>query len=200
MSTSRGGAPRPTADWRRDSNTLLSIALYGGLLHQWDLSGPECFWEDVPSPAGTELGIYGTAEALARLGHQVDVYLPQVPPARYGGVRYLPPARFPRREYAVVVSVPYAHPFSERHAPLQVVLGPSQDLVGIEASPHVDRCMTYSRYVRDKLLARHPDYAGKFWVTRNGEWLARYHVPLDEPRQRHRLVWASSPDRGLYHL
>lgn len=164
------------------------------------MSGPECFWEDIPSPAGTELGIYGTAEGLAGLGHLVDVYLPRIDPRRYRGVRYLAPESFPHREYDVVVSVHYAHPFEKRHARLQVVLGPSQDLVGIERAPHVDRCMTYSRYVRDKLLARHPAYVDKMWVTRNGEWLERYHTPLERRRDYHRLVWASSPDRGLHHL
>lgn len=193
----------------------MRVAIYAGWLHQWELAGPECFWEDIPSPAGTELGIYGTSEAMARCGHSVTVYMPG-PTGRHGLVEYMDPkyfistARLTR--YDVVVAIHDSRIFGiPFEAGLKVTLAPSQSLL-LPPRVKVDRFFTYSRWSVDNILKNEPHAErDKFWITRNGEWLARYgwHLEgrdwqppafLTAPRNRKHLVWASSPDRGLWHM
>lgn len=180
----------------------MKMLLYAAGLHQWRPSNPTCWWRDIPSPAGTELGIYGYCKAMADRGHHVTVVMPTNPPGLYDGVEYLnPPYDIPKGEFDAIVSVHYADPLRDRYAPLQACLALSHHMVGIETvDQYVDKYMTPSRWGRERLMASHPGIdSSKFWITRIGVWLDQFKQQKCV-RDPHHLVWASSPDRGLWHM
>lgn len=194
----------------------MNIAIYAGWLHQWELAGPACFWEDIPSPAGTELSIYGTSEALARCGHSVTVYMPG-PTGKHGLVEYMDPRYFVSTarltRYDVVVAIHDSRIFGiPFEAGLKVTLAPSQSLL-LPPGVQVDRYFACSNWSIENVMRHEPcAERERFWVTRNGQWLERYGwlndmdagwVLPEHRRMLHNpthLVWASSPDRGLWHM
>jgi len=182
----------------------MRIALFGASMTHWGRLTPACLFEDVPSPAGSELSMLGIALALAKRGHEVKVFC-DCEPGLYDGVEYYRPemtlAILTAQEFDVLVSWQDAGVFMYPvKAKLKVLMSQSAHLGLGVAQDRVDRYFSISRFSAKTLLDSDP-YAdpSKMWVTRNGVFLDRYRGFVHEhnPKQ---LVWASSPDRGLHHL
>lgn len=182
----------------------MRIALFGVGMTHWGRLNPRCLFEDRPSPAGSELAMLGIGLELARLGHNVKVFC-DCEPGLYSGVEYYRPEMalpiLTAQDFDVLVSWQDASVFMYPvKAKLKVLMCQGAHLGLGAAQDKVDRYFAISRFSAKTLLDSDP-YADptKMWVTRNGVFLDRY--PQDENwHNPKRLVWASSPDRGLTHL
>lgn len=199
----------------------MRIVMFGASMRQWGKMNPNCLFEDLPSPAGSEMAMIGVARELAKRGHHVKVFT-DCEAGVYDGVEYFRPELglpiLTQVEHDVVVSWGDASPFLYPiKAKLRVLMSQGAHLNLGSAAENVDRYFSISRFSAKTLLDSDP-YADpkKMWVTRNGVYLSRFqweglvdaeaHEVVYEPpkvrevRDRHHLVWASSPDRGLHHL
>lgn len=155
---------------------------------------------------GGETAMIQVSRALAKLGHSVTVFH-DCPPGRYDGVDYLPrnllPALICQLEHDVYVSwdEPHAFRWADRSALHVLAFQLNDSLVGVfdhaidlyfhPSEWHVERFLTlYPELSRDKCRARFT----------NGIDLSRYVSSEPLLRQGHRIIYSSSPDRGLHHL
>lgn len=183
----------------------MRIALYGAAMRQWGRINPRCLFEDYPSPAGSELAMLGIAKALSDRGHDVKVFC-DCEPGVYDGVEYYRP----ELALPILTSVPHDVVVSwsdpgiflyPADIKLKVLMVQSSRMGLGQAAEKVDRYFAISRTSAQMLLDSDA-YAdpAKMWVTRNGVFLSRYANLKGIQHNRHHLVWASSPDRGLHHL
>lgn len=177
--------------------------MYATAMRHWGKLSPRCLFEDVPSPAGSEIAMMSVARELAARGHTVRVFA-DCDPGLYDGVEYLRAELalplLTQVEHDVIVSWQDAGLFLYPvKAKLKVLMCQGSQLALGQASEHTDRYFAISRYSA-KLLLESDAYASpdKMWVTRNGVYAKRF-TP-HSGHNRHQLVWASSPDRGLHHL
>lgn len=189
----------------------MRIAMYGGALRHWGLLYPQALDEHYPSPGGTETAMMNVARALARRGHQVSVFA-ECEPGTYEGVDYLKADTalwlLSMVQWDVLVSWQDTAIFlNPVKAKLKVLMSEST-LLGVAQTDYaIDRYFGISRFSAKVLLDGDP-YARpeKMWITRNGVDVKRFEDAekrRDEAgvtRNPHRMVWASSPDRGLHHL
>lgn len=189
----------------------MRIAMFGGSLRHWGMLYPNALTDDVPSPGGTELAMMQVSRSLARRGHHVTVFA-ECEPGIYEGVEYLKADiaiyLMSQLQYDVVVSwqdsTLFVHPIKAR---LKVLMNQSAHLGLGQAAPFVDRYFGISRFSAKLLLDSDP-YAdpSKMWITRNGVDPKKFEEAEQRAqaqgieRNNHRLLWASSPDRGLHHL
>lgn len=174
---------------------------------EWFYNSP-----DHPGIGGSETMHCEMAWRLAARGHQVTSYAP-VPPESRGQVwrgvlwRHLDDIDYTQGGVWVFVrGMEWLERFTP--TPAQRVWCVFQDvdlLVPWEEAwlPKVDRiiglCATHCEYLQDK----HPTFAAKVYQSRNGLRGDLVDAVLVEPRplrNPHRLMYASSPDRGLYGL
>lgn len=158
---------------------------------------------------GRETAVLRIAQEMAALRWHVALYTKTTVPTFYGeGIVWAQadPAYLPSlSRYDVVVAVDDASIFHTVRARLNVL----HHQYAAPATPigrlgrKIDAHMLLSTFQRESLQAADqgvdPD---KCVVLSNGLDLARYDdIPLDDaPTIPGRLVWSSSPDRGLHHL
>jgi glycosyltransferase involved in cell wall biosynthesis len=180
----------------------------------WNFSSP-----DDPGIGGSETAVVETAWRLARRGHEVVVYapIPSESPSEWRGTRWLPitangerpqfPVDYSRpglwlisRDISVLDNFPVEHP--GQHLALT-----AQDVhyayLNEERWKKLDRfialCPTHQRFTK----LEYPKFAHKVSLGFNGirrdiiEEIESVNLP---PRNPRRIIFASSPDRGLLNL
>ncbi len=152
---------------------------------------------------GTETGVIRMAECLTALGHDVTVFTPMPnPPA--SKPTYLPLAAVEQHPGVdVFISIRdwipcmYRIPASKR----MMWTGDSYDqfcnfgLGDKRVAEVVDNLLTVSPWQADQLCERSGYPRSKAWVIENGIELD--HFKGSEPRARKRLIYSSTPHRGL---
>jgi glycosyltransferase involved in cell wall biosynthesis len=195
-------------------NEKLRIVMYAANLRHWGALDPKALFEDVPSPAGTEIAMMGVARSLAARGHRVTVFA-SCDGGTYDGVDYITPdlalPLLSTLESDVVVSWQdpsvFLYPIKTK---LRILMSQSTQLGLGQTAERVDRYFSISKFSAETLLDGDP-YAdpSKMWITRNGIALERFHhfnrngtlrYEPDKSERPHSLAWLSSPDRGLHHL
>lgn len=183
----------------------MRIAMHAVTLRHWGALHPTAPFEDVPSPAGTELAMLAVSYGLAKLGHQVRVFA-NCEGQTVRGVEFFPAemamVMLTTVEHDVVVSWQdpsiFLYPIK---AKLKVLISESTQLGVGQVASKIDRILAISRKSAELLLNSDP-YAdpNTVWITRNPVILERFRSLDDIERNPHRMVWGSSPDRGLHHL
>lgn len=189
----------PAVDARRlRGDNALSIAIYTG--PAWELWSPADI--EHRSLGGSETAAVRLAEALAADGHAVEVFA-DVLPCEHELVNFRPYSEFdPRvRRDAVIVSRRPEILHEEIAAAVTLLWMHDVDhgdLLTADLAARVDGVMGLSMWHREHLLAKYPFLDGKLTVTRNGI-TSRYFTEAigDEVRDPRRVIYSSSPDRGL---
>lgn len=157
---------------------------------------------------GSETAAVRLGEELARLGYRV-VTFGRCEERVQGGVEYLDHGRF-----ASFAATHHADAFVvSRYAPLlDAPLRAARrylwvhDVCAIDAAdaqgdrvrrhyPRLDRVVCLSEWHREAFAAHHGVSPERIVVARNGVDPERFARPVE--RRRHRLIYSSSPDRGL---
>lgn len=68
---------------------------------------------------------------------------------------------------------------------------------GVEAHDRYEKVMALSEFHKGYLIGLYGIPEQKIWVTRNGIDLSRFDAPWDAKKDPNRIVFTSSPDRGL---
>lgn len=176
----------------------------------WDWTNP-----DTVGIGGSETSAIEMSQRLARRGHEVVHYAPtpyteeRTDPA---GVRYLP-AFHERMDFEADVDVwiVYRDPEVVDHLPEGAIAWLiCQDIdyrfPGHELTP--ERAKKFQRIVAlcgphaGYLKWAHPEVADRVWISSNGIKREVIEDILKDPpvRNPHRLMYASSPDRGMEYL
>lgn len=172
----------------------------------WDFRSP-----DAKGIGGSETSHVEMAWRLARRGHEVVSFAP-VPkdgPREDRGVRWAPlkDADFTQSGLWVLYRCPEVlDAFGERH-PSQPRWLMCQDVDYPTFTPEriakVDKVLALSAAHADHLITAYPYMAEKVWITSNGvrcDLIREMEAGDAPPRNPHRIVYASSPDRGLLPL
>ena len=164
--------------------------------------------EDPRTYRGSEEGVIELARALAGCGHEVEVYHNPPPdtPAPAGPVRWLPHAAFdPAEPRDVVVAVKWPAALDRPIAARRVLFwtadpnGP-EDLTPVRLE-RIHRILAISPWHREELLKLHPGLAeDRVAAVPFGVPDGILAAARDPWRPPHRMVYASSPDRGLAFL
>lgn len=174
-------------------------------------------WKTDPRGAtGSETMVLEFTQCLSVLGHHVDFYIERPSCDRWENVHVFDLGNFQvsckmpnggGRRYDVVICALDVNFFRfiehKDGKPLRVVL---QQINGFEYGQsgfeeHVDLFASPSGPHRDMLIDRWPMVPKEKWaVVPNGVSLADYDIEEPPPRIPGRVVYASSPDRGLHWL
>lgn len=172
------------------------------------------YWGDVlPSDleegerqiGGGETAMMQVSKGLAKLGHDVKVFYDTAKPGRYSGVDYLPTSLFPslacQLEHDVLVSwdSSYALRYRDR-AKLHVLAIQLNDAVVGVFEHAIDLYFHPSEWHAERFYALYPEMTpskSRHRIT-NGIDPTRY--VKEQERNSHRVIYSSSPDRGLHHL
>jgi glycosyltransferase involved in cell wall biosynthesis len=158
---------------------------------------------------GSETSHVEMAWRLARRGHEVITYAP-IPddcPGEWRGTTWkrIEDADFSQSGVWVLYRCPEAiDRFSTQPDQQLWFLMQDWDYPSwtTERKAKLDRVITLCQWHGRYVLDRHPDLAGKLWLTSNGIKLDLMEQIDQEPitRDSHTIVFASSPDRGLLHV
>lgn len=153
---------------------------------------------------GSETAAIHMARQLAGLGHPVSVFNHCDGEGRYDGVRYMDAGRFGDTEPPHVLVAWRAPEVVDRPLPDETLaLLWMHDLdVGERLTPEragrFDAVLALSKAHRRHLLATYPFLdPARVWITRNGIDLSLFEARSGAGRHRRRLIYSSSPDRGL---
>ncbi len=154
---------------------------------------------------GGETAMIQVSKHLAKLGHDVLVFHDIARPGRYDGVDYLPrtllPAMVTLMEHDVYVSWddPYAFRWNDRSKVHVLAIQLNDSNIGVFDNA-IDLYMHPSEWHSERFLELYPEMS-KDKVrprTTNGIDPNRYIQAVE--REPHRVIYSSSPDRGLHHL
>jgi glycosyltransferase involved in cell wall biosynthesis len=149
---------------------------------------------------GSETAVMAMAAGLAGYGHRVRVYGPCGREGLYGGVEYRFIWRIDATEQVDVL-------VAWRNASLLEAMPAQRKWLWLHDS-FIHRASPYWISLADQIVCLSRFHAGhiilttkgvdekRVWVTRNGIDLARF-AATDVPRDPHKVIWSSSPDRGL---
>jgi glycosyltransferase involved in cell wall biosynthesis len=155
---------------------------------------------------GTETGVIRLAQALEELGHEVSV-ISQCPNPPLTKPLYLPRAQLPNildTDILVVVRewLPVFSSIRSKRRLFWTGDAPDQpQTLGLgdrRVVRAIDGLLTVSNWQADEIANASGFPRDKMWVVRNG-----VHPPYFEQsinRQRRRLIYSSTPYRGLVHL
>lgn len=175
----------------------------------WDFRSP-----DDPGIGGSETAVVELARRLALRGHSVTVHAPLrpgCPPQDPGGARWLPleavdfssPGVWAlSRCPSALDHFPESHPSQQTWLVCQDVWYPPKLSDGLtqERSAKLDRCLPLCLSQAKWMLEKSPELAGKMFTSSNGiktDLIGSLDPP---PRDPLRLLYTSSPDRGLVPL
>lgn len=188
-------------------------AIWAGAYSYWTEVHPRHLAnKNAPQMGGSESAALTTAVELARMGHHVLFACKTPRVERYGGdgageLILCPPGLFPSTVFAENYDVLVAWDgeslfrYNYEHVPVRVLcyqLNHSEhpvyshviDLFFHPSGWHADRFNKEFGIPEDKQLTHMTNATKREWYERD---------PLP-PRESKRVVWASSPDRGLHHL
>ena len=183
----------------------IKLAVYAGGLGYWGVFTPEVLDSD-RMIGGAELAMIHVSRGLARLGYDVTVYYSTEGEAgEYDGVRWLTTTQYdPRECFDVLISwdvicqdgvgifkfLPCAH---------LKILEMQCNHPRIMPEHRVDWVTPKSEWHKRVIRQFNPMIPEEHcYIMPNGVDLARYADP--EERIPGRVIWCSSPDRGLHHL
>lgn len=179
----------------------LSISLYVGYhTENWN---PDTVAER--GIGGSETAVVEMAKRLVKYGHKVTVYNQCGDSGgTFDGVEYLDHTKFGPHDCDILITSRRADAvdFGVRaKATLcwvhDVHLG---NALTHERALKIDRFFCLTHWHKDFFLKQYPFvHPSQVVVTRNGIDLSKFQ-PSDEPRNPHRAVYSSSPDRGLQSL
>ena len=146
-----------------------------------------------------------TARSLAKLGHEVIVFHDTARSGQYHGVDYLPTGLFPSMvcslEHDVLVSWdnPHAFRFADRSRLHVLAIQLNDAQIGIYDYA-IDKYFHPSEWHVERFLKLYPEMTKEKCLPRftNGIDPKRYIKEVE--REPHRVIYSSSPDRGLHHL
>jgi glycosyltransferase involved in cell wall biosynthesis len=172
----------------------------------WGNFVPTDIDEGLIQVGGGETAMISISRELAALGHEVFAFYDTARPGKYHGVDYFPTAMFvpmvTQMEHDVMIAwdSPHAFRFNDR-AKVHVL---SFQLNNAYIGPFdwvIDRYMHPSQWHADMFHELYPEMSTTKSVVRltNGINFARY-TQRTEKRNPFRVVYTSSPDRGLHHL
>ncbi|KKK55280.1 hypothetical protein LCGC14_3076120, partial [marine sediment metagenome] len=172
---------------------------YWGHFLPTDLGG-----EDV-QVGGGETAMVQLSKQLAKLGHQVIVFHDIERPGKYDGVDYLPTQMFmylaTQMEHDVLVTWDYppVFRFADRGKVHVVAYQLNDTVVGIY--DHViDRYFHPSEWHLERFQKLYPEIAKSKCRPRMTNGIDPTRYLGDVERNPKRVIYSSSPDRGLHHL
>ena len=185
----------------------MNILIWGAAYQHWPEVHPRCLVDpDSPQIGGSEASMLMAAQTLAGMGANVSVVCKIRHPETIAGVHYVPlgfgqAALFSAAWDAIVSwDDPYVFRFNVGDIPKRIVAHQLNDAryTGFElvitgtfhpSKWHADRFHRLYAFPQEKQHVR---------MTNGADPLI---YSLDAPKQRERrVVWATSPDRGLHHL
>jgi len=190
---------------RRQDKPTIKTAIFGGGLDYWGAFNPSVVDTD-RMIGGAELAMIHVSRELAQRGHNLTVFYSQVDgPGEYDGVVWKNASDYsPREAYDVLIY----WDSSVRAGGGILNLDPAAHLLvvemqcahaGIRPGHRFDWVTPKSEWHQRFLGLVNPLITPeKCYVMPNGVDVSRYTKRL--PRVPGRVIWCSSPDRGLHHL
>lgn len=172
----------------------------------WGDITPNDLKSDTKQIGGGETAMFSVSRELAALGHEVIAFYDNHAPGQYDGVDYLPTTLYvpfvTNMEHDVLVSwdFPHALRFNDRakvHTLAfqlnDTTIGPFDHVIDLYFHP--------SQWHADMFHKLYPEMSTTKSVPRitNGIDHTRYTQSVGA-RIPHRVIYSSSPDRGLHHL
>ena len=165
----------------------------------WGQFSPAILDED-RQIAGAETALIHVSRELARLGHNVTVFYNVDKPGKYDGVAWRKLRDYnPRECYDVLVA--WEHPAVFQWQPcafVTVLEMQCSDQPWLRPDYRIDGFVPLSNWHRDFFCRRRGVDPRRCYPIPNGIDLSRYKGHVE--KESHRLIWSSSPDRGLHHL
>jgi GT2 family glycosyltransferase len=183
--------------WLSHKETLPSVGFYCPLV--WDPWSPKVL--SAQGAGGSETAAIQIARLLADIGHQVTVFNQNDGERWYEGVSYVDYGRFnPWDPPQVLIAwrAPELADFGEigRQRYLWMQDMDVGDRLTPERAEKFSRILVVSEAHKSHLLTRYPFLEeDQLLATRNGLDLTRFEQPAE--RDPYRLIYSSSPDRGL---
>jgi len=156
---------------------------------------------------GGETAMIQVSRELAKQGHEVMVFYDVAKAGKYDGVDYLPSNLFVplicQLEHDVLVS--WDNPHVLRYADAAAMRILAFQLNDTFIGPYdytIDMYMHPSLWHAERYHELYPEMDSRKSRTRitNGIDPARYDPDPAPAREAHRVIYSSSPDRGLHHL
>lgn len=173
----------------------------------WGDVTPDDLYKGDRQVGGGETAMISVSRELAKLGHDVTVFYDVKEFGRYSGVHYMPTELYVPMitRYHCDVLVGWDASFAFRfcdHADKRVLafqLNDSQ--VGVYDWT-IDHYFHPSKWHQDRFKVLYPEISSEkcFSKMTNGIDFDRYIFPETPKREPHRIIYSSSPDRGLHHL
>lgn len=181
---------------------IMMISGYG----YWGNIGPDDLKGDTVQIGGGETAMFSIARELAARDNEVLVFYDTARPGKYDGVDYVPTRLFAECACAIEsdVMVSWDNPHVFRFADLAKVHVMAFQLNDAFIGPFdhaIDKYFHPSQWHSEMFHKIYPEMSTTKSVVRitNGINYERYAQKVDE-RIPHRIVYSSSPDRGLHHL
>ena len=156
---------------------------------------------------GGETAMIQVSRALAQQGHEVIVFYDTARSSQYDGVDYLPSNLFIpmvcQLKHDVLVSWDNPHIFRYAdQAALRILAFQLNDTFIGPYDYTIDLYMHPSLWHAERYHGIYPEMDSRKSRTRitNGIDPARYNPSPPPDREAHRVIYSSSPDRGLHHL
>ena len=180
---------------------IIVVSGYG----YWGNFLPSDLDKGVKQIGGGETAMISISRELARKGHDVMVFYDVAYPGRYDGVDYLPTSMFVpmvcQLEHDVLISWdnPHIFRFADRAALRVLAFQLNATQIGV-FDYTIDRYMHPSKWHAERYNELYPEITPENQMFRltNGIDLTRYEKKVE--REPHRVIYSSSPDRGLHHL
>lgn len=194
--------PGKQSSKKRDSN--IKLAIYGGGMGYWGAFNPNVLKTD-RMIGGAECAMIHISHGLAKLGYSVTVFYSEVEePGEYDGVLWKNASDYdPRECYDVVLCWDLTSDgvgiFRYQPCAHLRVLELQCNHPGIMPEHGVDWVTPKSEWHKQTIRAFNPTIPDDHcYIMPNGVKLARYAKSRE--RIPGRVIWCSSPDRGLHHV
>jgi glycosyltransferase involved in cell wall biosynthesis len=184
----------------------MRIALIGANYNLWAPLTPDKLFRPGGMVGGGETSMICVSQELARLGHSVTVYAHTPQAAEYDGVQWIPlrgDGEFREKPESVDVAVSYDNPSILRDINCHVrVLENQTNNPPIRDVPEglIDAFVFKSHWHKNAVRQVEPSLAlERSFVVGNGVDPSLYAKRNEVAKVPGRMIWSSSPDRGLHH-
>jgi len=173
----------------------------------WGNIDPEELLAGERQVGGGETAMLNISKELAALGHEVVLFYDVARFGKFSGVDYLPLSMYIpmacNMDHDVLVSwdAPFALRYNDRATKRVLAIQLNDAFIG-PFDWTIDYYFHPSRWHAQRFWGLYPEMTRdkSFWGLTNGIDYGRY-VELDNvPRNSKRVIYSSSPDRGLHHL
>lgn len=182
------------------SKRIFVVSGYG----YWGNFSPDDLFGEDTQIGGGETAMICIARELAALGHEVVVFYNVEKPGKYGGVDYMPVEMFEamahNMEHDALVSWDFPHAFRYNTKSGKRIMAYQLNNAFVGLFDYViDAYMHPSWWHAERFKELYPeiDDEKQFAPITNGVYTSRYEAQERDP---YRVIYSSSPDRGLHHL